>query len=55
MNGVLNCNDRSLTPVVYATAREFDAELLICGAHFENLPGVVLVKKIGNSDIEGMI
>ena len=47
MNGVLNCNDRSLTPMVYATAREFDAELLICGAHFENLPGVVFVKKNG--------
>ncbi|OGS77035.1 MAG: twitching motility protein PilT [Gallionellales bacterium GWA2_55_18] len=31
--------------VVYATAREFDAELLTCDAHFENLPGVVFVKK----------
>lgn len=31
--------------VVYATAREFGAELLTCDAHFENLPGVVLVKK----------
>ena len=33
--------------VVYATAREFGAELLTCDAHFENLPGVVLVKKDG--------
>jgi predicted nucleic acid-binding protein len=33
--------------VVYATAREFGAELLTCGARFKNLPGVVLVKKNG--------
>jgi len=33
--------------VVYATTREFDAELLTCDAHFENLPGVVFVKKNG--------
>lgn len=33
--------------VVYATALEFDAELLTCDAHFENLPGVALVKKNG--------
>jgi len=33
--------------VVYATAREFDAELLTCDAHFENLPDVVFVKKNG--------
>jgi predicted nucleic acid-binding protein len=33
--------------VVYATALEFDGELLTCDAHFENLPGVVLVKKDG--------
>jgi predicted nucleic acid-binding protein len=31
--------------VVYATAREFGAELLTCDAHFENLLGVVLVRK----------
>ncbi|HEY6895799.1 MAG TPA: type II toxin-antitoxin system VapC family toxin [Rhodocyclaceae bacterium] len=31
--------------VVYATAQEFDAELLTCDAHFENLPGVIFVKK----------
>lgn len=31
--------------VVYATAREFDAELLTCDAHFEKLPGVIVVKK----------
>jgi predicted nucleic acid-binding protein len=30
--------------VVYATAREFGAELLTCDAHFANLPGVVVVK-----------
>ncbi len=33
--------------VVYATAREFDAELLTCDSHFEDLPGVVLIKKDG--------
>jgi predicted nucleic acid-binding protein len=33
--------------VVYATAREFGADLLTCDAHFENLPGVVFVKKDG--------
>lgn len=31
--------------VVYATARESGADLLTCDTHFENLPGVVLVKK----------
>jgi predicted nucleic acid-binding protein len=31
--------------VVYATAREFGAELLTCDTHFENLPGVILVRK----------
>ena len=31
--------------VVYATAREFGADLLTCDAHFEKLPGVVLVRK----------
>lgn len=33
--------------VVYATAREFDAELLTCDAHFENLAGVVFIGKEG--------
>ncbi len=33
--------------VVYATAREFGAELLTCDAHFENLSGVVFVMKDG--------
>lgn len=33
--------------IVYATAREFNAELLTCDAHFENLPGVILVCKEG--------
>lgn len=33
--------------VVYATAREFGAELLTCDARFENLPGVVLVMNDG--------
>ncbi len=31
--------------VVYATARDSGADLLTCDTHFENLPGVVLVKK----------
>jgi predicted nucleic acid-binding protein len=31
--------------VVYATARALGADLLTCDAHFENLPGVALVKK----------
>jgi predicted nucleic acid-binding protein len=31
--------------IVYATAREFGAELLTCDTHFENLPGVILVRK----------
>lgn len=33
--------------VVYATAREFDAELLTCDAHFENLPGVIFIRNEG--------
>jgi len=33
--------------VVYATAREFDAELLTCDAHFENLPGVIFIGNEG--------
>lgn len=35
--------------VVYATAQEFGADLLTCDAHFENLPGVVLIKKMASS------
>lgn len=31
--------------VVYATALENDADLLTCDAHFENLPGVVFIRK----------
>ena len=31
--------------VVYATAREFNAELLTCDNHFEKLPNVIVVKK----------
>jgi predicted nucleic acid-binding protein len=31
--------------IVYATAQDFGAELLTCDAHFENLPGVVFIKK----------
>ena len=31
--------------VVYATAREFGADLLTCDAHFEKLPGVTVIKK----------
>jgi len=30
--------------VVYATAREFNAELLTCDAHFQGLPNVVFIK-----------
>src|SRR5450759_3374646 len=30
---------------VYATAIEYGADLLTCDAHFEKLPGVVLVRK----------
>lgn len=32
--------------VVYATAQGFGAELLTCDANFENLPGVVFIKKV---------
>jgi len=31
--------------VVYATALEHGADLLTCDAHFEGLPGVVLIRK----------
>ncbi|MGD9921198.1 MAG: PIN domain-containing protein, partial [Pseudorhodoplanes sp.] len=31
--------------VIYATALAYDAELLTCDRHFENLPGVRLVSK----------
>ena len=31
--------------IVYATAIEYGADLLTCDAHFEKLPGVVLVRK----------
>ena len=34
--------------VVYATAREFGADLLTCDAHFEKLPNVVVVRKPRN-------
>lgn len=33
--------------VVYATAQEMGADLLTCDAHFDGLPGVVYVAKIG--------
>lgn len=32
--------------VIYATAQDYDAELLTCDAHFRNLPGVTLIEKI---------
>lgn len=32
--------------IVYATAIEYGAELLTCDAHFERLPGVLLIRKI---------
>lgn len=35
--------------VVYATAREFGADLLTCDAHFANLPGVLVIKKLGST------
>lgn len=31
--------------IVYATAIEYGAELLTCDAHFERLPGVLLLRK----------
>jgi predicted nucleic acid-binding protein len=31
--------------IIYATAHEHDADLLTCDAHFENLPGVILIRK----------
>ena len=31
--------------VVYATALEFGADVLTCDAHFEKLPGIVLIRK----------
>jgi len=31
--------------IVYATAIEFGADLLTCDAHFERLPGVLLIRK----------
>ena len=37
--------------VVYATAQGFDAELLTCDAHFENLPGVVFIKKVASNQV----
>lgn len=32
--------------IVYATALEYDAELLTCDAHFDGLPGVTFIAKI---------
>ena len=31
--------------VVYATAREFGADLLTCDTHFNKLPGVIVIRK----------
>lgn len=31
--------------IVYATAQQHGADLLTCDTHFENLPGVVLLRK----------
>jgi predicted nucleic acid-binding protein len=31
--------------IVYATARQFDAALLTCDAHFRDLPGVIYIEK----------
>ena len=33
--------------IVYATARHFGADLLTCDSHFEGLPGVVYLPKVG--------
>lgn len=46
----LHCHYKLATAdaVVYATAKGFGAELLTCDAHFENLPGVVYIKKVAN-------
>lgn len=33
--------------IVYATAREYDADLLTCDAHFGELPGVTFIWKTG--------
>jgi predicted nucleic acid-binding protein len=33
--------------VVYATAREHDAELLTCDSHFSSLPGALVIRKSG--------
>jgi predicted nucleic acid-binding protein len=33
--------------IVYATALEYDADLLTCEAHFGQLPGVTLIPKAG--------
>jgi len=33
--------------VVYATAREHDAELQTCDAHFSSLPGTLVIRKPG--------
>lgn len=33
--------------IVYATALEHGADLLTCDAHFDGLPGVVFVAKVG--------
>jgi predicted nucleic acid-binding protein len=34
--------------IVYATARQFDADLLTCDAHFEGLPAVIYLAKRPN-------
>lgn len=44
------CRQRKLATadaIVYATAQEHGADLLTCDAHFEGLPGVVFVGKVG--------
>lgn len=33
--------------IIYATALEHGADLLTCDAHFEKLPGVTYIAKIG--------
>ena len=39
------CKLATADAIVYATAIEYGADLLTCDAHFEKLPGVLLIRK----------
>jgi predicted nucleic acid-binding protein len=44
------CNRHKLATadaIVYATAQEYEADLLTCDAHFGTLPGVTFISKTG--------